>query len=95
MRKGIQRLFALLVVSSIICMVPTSVWADAAPSVSYCTHVQNVGWQDYSAQGDMSGTEGRSLKLEGIRVALNKAGYDLGIEYQTHIQNIGWETGTG
>ena len=96
MRKGIKRLLALLVISSIICMVPTSasVWADAAPSVSYCTHVQNVGWQDYSVQGDMSGTEGRSLRLEGIRVALKEAGYDLGIEYQTHIQNIGWETGT-
>lgn len=66
--------------------------ADATPSVSYCTHIQNIGWGDYAGQGGMSGTEGLGLRLEGIRIALDDAGYDLGIEYQTHIQNIGWES---
>lgn len=65
------------------------------PSVTYQTHVQNVGWQDYVAEGKMSGTEGISYRLEGIRIALNTAGYDLGIQYQTHIQNIGWEDEAG
>lgn len=72
-----------------------SVSASELPSVSYQTHVQNVGWQDYVAEGKMSGTEGMSYRLEGIRIALDDAGYDLGIQYQTHIQNIGWEEDAG
>lgn len=74
-----------------------SVSASAAemPSVTYQTHVQNVGWQDYVKEGEMSGTEGMSYRLEGIRIALDAAGYDLGIQYQTHIQNIGWEKEAG
>ncbi|AFA49795.1 DUF4430 domain-containing protein [Acetobacterium woodii] len=60
--------------------------------VSYCTHVQNVGWQDWRNNGDMSGTEGKSLRLEGIQIKrTDKADVDLGIRYETHIENIGWE----
>ncbi|OXS27610.1 MAG: hypothetical protein BI182_14900 [Acetobacterium sp. MES1] len=94
MRRELERLLVFLMVLPMLYLVPTGVKADATPSVSYCTHVQNVGWQDYSPQGEMSGSEGQGLRLEGIRIALNESGYDLGIEYQTHIQNIGWETDT-
>lgn len=60
--------------------------------VSYCTHVQNVGWQDWRNNGDMSGTQGKSLRLEGIQIKrTDKADVDLGIRYETHIENIGWE----
>lgn len=68
--------------------------ASSDPTVSYCTHVQNEGWQDYKSNGVMSGTEGKSYRLEGIKVKLDTQGYDLGISYQTHIQNIGWEADT-
>ena len=62
--------------------------------VKYRTHVQNVGWQSYVPDGLMSGTEGRSLRLEGINVALDK---DIsgGIEYRTHVQNVGWQSYVG
>ena len=33
-------------------------------SVYYKTHVQNVGWQNYVKNGAMSGTSGKSLRLE-------------------------------
>lgn len=58
--------------------------------VKYRTHVQNVGWQSFAADGSISGTSGRSLRLEGISIDLNDntAG---GIEYRTHVQNIGWQ----
>ena len=58
--------------------------------VKYRTHVQNVGWQGYVADGFMSGTSGRSLRLEGINVALDPS-VGGGIEYRTHVQNIGWQ----
>lgn len=95
MRKSIQRLTILLLsLLLVIGMIPASVMAAAEPTVSYCTHVQNEGWQDYVGIGKMSGTEGKSYRLEGIKVNLDAQGYDLGISYQTHIQNIGWEADT-
>ncbi len=59
---------------------------------SYRTHVQNVGWQEWKNNGAMSGTQGRSLRLEGIEIKrTDTADVDLGIRYETHIENIGWE----
>lgn len=74
--------------------IPASVTAATTPTASYCTHVQNVGWLDYVSNGVMCGTEGKSYRLEGIKIKLDTQGYDLGISYQTHIQNIGWEANT-
>ena len=71
-----------------------SVLTQATPGCSYQTHVQNDGWQGFKSNGDMSGTSGRSLRLEGIEIKLDNQGYDLGVSYQTHIQNIGWEANT-
>ena len=62
-----------------------------SPSVSYRTHVQNVGWQGYVKDGAMSGTSGRSLRLEGININLSNMPVSGGIEYRTHVQNIGWQ----
>ncbi len=62
-----------------------------SPDIYYQTHVQNVGWQDWKMNGDMSGTSGRSLRLEGIYIVVYPGSYDLGVAYQTHVQNIGWQ----
>jgi len=62
------------------------------PLVSYQTHVQNVGWQNYVNDGAVSGTEGQSLRLEGIKVNLASQPFTGSIQYKTHIQNLGWET---
>ncbi|MBN1774970.1 MAG: N-acetylmuramoyl-L-alanine amidase [Clostridiales bacterium] len=57
-------------------------------NVSYKTHVQDIGWQDYVRNGDVSGTSGQSKRLEAIEIKLeNIVG---GIEYRTHVQDIGW-----
>ena len=58
---------------------------------TYRTHVQNVGWQGWKFDGQISGTSGQSLRLEGIEIKMNNLGYNLGVEYQTHVQNIGWQ----
>lgn len=58
---------------------------------SYRTHVQNEGWQTLKYNGDMSGTSGKSYRLEGIEVNLKNQGYDLGVAYSTHVENIGWQ----
>ena len=62
-------------------------WLSA--SVSYLTHVQDIGWQDSVADGAMSGTSGQSKRLEAIRISVaNVSGG--GIEYRTHVQDYGW-----
>ena len=61
------------------------------PDVSYQTHVQKIGWQDPVKNGAMSGTEGRSLRLEGIRISLSDSYYSGDIEYRTHVQTYGWQ----
>ena len=62
----------------------------AAPSVTYRTHVQSFGWQDWKKDGAMSGTQGKAKRLEGIEIKVQGSS-SLGIRYKTHIQSYGWE----
>jgi uncharacterized protein YjdB len=64
---------------------------EKVPSVSYRTHVQRIGWQKYVKDGAMSGTSGRSLRLEGINIKLSNLPCSGGIQYRTHVQRIGWQ----
>ncbi|MCL2807723.1 MAG: putative Ig domain-containing protein [Coriobacteriia bacterium] len=61
-------------------------------SISYQTHVQSIGWQAFKKDGAMSGTSGKALRLEGIKINLkNNTGISGGISYSTHVQSIGWQ----
>lgn len=60
-------------------------------SVKYQSHVRNVGWQSAVENGSLSGTTGRNLGLEAIRIDLDGQPCSGGIKYQTHVQNIGWQ----
>ena len=59
--------------------------------VNYTTHVQSYGWQDYTFDGNMSGTSGEAKRLEAIKIELDKPEYTGNILYRTHIQSYGWE----
>ncbi len=58
--------------------------------VNYRTHVQSYGWQNWARDGGLSGTQGKSKRLEGIEMRLR---WDIpgGIKYQTHVQSRGWQ----
>jgi len=60
-------------------------------SVKYKTHVQNVGWQPIISDGQLAGTTGQSLRLEGITIAIENPMPGMKIKYQTHVQNVGWQ----
>lgn len=60
-------------------------------SVEYQTHVQDIGWQSAKKDGQLSGTTGKSLRLEGLKIKLNHQLYSGGIKYSTHVQDIGWQ----
>ncbi len=58
------------------------------PTVSYQTHVQDYGWQNWCDYGGVAGTSGQSKRLEAIRIMLDNT--DGGIQYRTHVQDYGW-----
>jgi N-acetylmuramoyl-L-alanine amidase len=60
-------------------------------NVKYQTHIENVGWQYLIYDGQMSGTSGKSLRLEGIKISLESSYPNVKVMYQTNIQNIGWQ----
>lgn len=64
---------------------------DTNTTISYQTHVQNIGWQNLVSNGTFSGTSGKGLRLEGLKINLKNQSCSGGIKYQTHVQNIGWQ----
>ncbi|WP_289811223.1 Ig-like domain-containing protein [Thomasclavelia cocleata] len=59
--------------------------------VSYATHIQDIGWQTAKYDGEMSGTSGKSKRLEAINISLSNQQYSGSIEYKTHVQDYGWQ----
>ncbi len=59
-------------------------------SVSYQTHVQDIGWQSEKENGQTSGTTNQSKRLEAIDIKIDSQ-YTGNIVYQTHVQDIGWQ----
>ena len=51
--------------------------AVVSNGIQYRTHVQNIGWQNYTENSKTAGTEGKSLRLEAINIKL--------------VENIGWQ----
>ena len=61
----------------------------SSPTIRYQAHVQSIGWQAETNDGNMAGTQGRSLRLEALRASV--AGVSGGIQYRAHVQSIGWQ----
>lgn len=62
----------------------------ALPSAVYRSHVQNIGWMLNVLGGTVSGTTGRSLRLEALQLKVTGSEYSGDILYRAHVQNIGW-----
>lgn len=60
-------------------------------TISYRSHIQNIGWQPYCDSGQLSGTSNQSLRMEALELQLSSTEYSGGISYRTHVQNIGWQ----
>ncbi len=59
--------------------------------VSYATHIQDIGWQTAKYDGEMSGTSGKSKRLEAINISLSNQQYSGSVEYSTHVEDYGWQ----
>ena len=65
-------------------------------TVTYTSHVQTYGWLDAVADGQVSGTQGKSKRMEAFRIYLENPKDENGreiagsITYQAHAQSYGW-----
>ena len=65
--------------------------SELSGSIEYRTHVQNIGWQNWVADGTLSGTTGSALRAEAISIRLtDDLANAYNIYYRVHVQNFGW-----
>lgn len=84
-----KKFVALVVLMlSMLLIVHEKAYAAENYSVEYSTHVQNIGWQNSVKDGALSGTEGKALRVEALKINVTGG---LQVRYQAHVQNIGWQ----
>lgn len=95
-KKKCNILVKILIIS-VICFITINqsmylkVYADSGIHVIYQGHIQNTGWVNSVSDGQSCGTEGKSLRLENLKISLANALPGMYLTYQAHIQNIGWK----
>lgn len=60
-------------------------------SAVYSSHVATIGWMPSVTDGAISGTTGRALRMEALRLDVNSNAYTGDIQYRAHVENIGWQ----
>ena len=66
----------------------------ANSNLQYSAHVQKIGDMSNVSNGQIQGTTGKGLRMEGVTITLDTSAPDVldgSIRYCTHIQNIGWQ----
>ena len=59
--------------------------------ITYEAHVQDIGWQGARENGKVAGTEGKSKRIEAVRISLTgKAKDSYSVWYRVHSQDYGW-----
>jgi uncharacterized protein YjdB len=59
--------------------------------IRYSTHVQSYGWQNWVYNGSLSGTTGKSKRLEAIKIELTgDVANQYDVYYRVHVQKYGW-----
>lgn len=66
-----------------------SILESEKPIIKYISHVENIGWMNWVSEGEISGTVGKSLRMEALAVLINGVGK---LEIQGHVEGIGWQS---
>ena len=61
-------------------------------NISYKTHIQDKGWENWVSNGKTAGTTGKAKRLEAIQIKLDGVDSSIkdAIQYKVHVQDIGW-----
>lgn len=59
--------------------------------IEYSLHVQDIGWMEWSSDGEITGTVGQGKRAEAVRIRLTGeiANY-ADVYYRTHVSEYGW-----
>lgn len=61
-------------------------------SIIHVGHSQRVGWQDWVKGDDISGTTGKALRLEALKIQLLGEEPGMGVKYRTYVEGTGWQS---
>jgi len=63
------------------------------PSMSLISqaHVQDVGWQNWTAEGGIAGTTGWGLRMEALCLVLSYPELAGSVEYRANVSGVGWQ----
>ena len=64
-------------------------YKESIDSISYSSHVSDIGWMKYVNNGEMSGTTGESRRLESFKVKLQSQ-LSGDVVYKSYITRRGW-----
>ncbi len=60
-------------------------------SARYSAHVSSIGWMPTVADDAVAGTTGRALKMEALRLEIQRTGITGDISYRGHVSGVGWQ----
>ena len=60
------------------------------PQIKYSNYTTNGNWYTYLKNGATAGSDTGTVKLEALKIALEKASASASVKYQVHVQNVGW-----
>lgn len=69
----------------------SSATASVAPTLSYKSHVADIGWMSTVNQEQVSGTIGQAKRLEAFIINLTDPYGGSNIQYKAHVADIGWQ----
>ena len=64
---------------------------SSAISISYESHVQDIGWQEAKKDGETSGTERQSKRIEALKIEGVNLPEGVELQYQAHVEYEGWQ----
>ena len=68
-----------------------NIYYEKPLDVIYCSHVQTFGWLPRVSSGDVSGTVGKSRRMEAFVVEKSNSLLTGDVLYRSYIEGIGWQ----
>lgn len=63
---------------------------ETTSQLQYCSHIQDIGWLSYVNDGEITGTTGRSKRLEALKIELLDDNLRNAVEYSVYVDGRGW-----
>lgn len=61
------------------------------PTLTYSSHVQDIGWMGYVDEGKTAGTTDQKKRMEAVKIKLSDFDGKSGLTYRTHVSDVGWQ----